>query len=181
MLRADGLPRWPLYARGLKVARMTVLLGCDARCTRWLNYFTGAVIAVLVLLSVILTVSVLFPDATNEQVILGILGGGVIAVVAALVIMALSQNWGPRCSEWGNPASNDALSMRVRRRDPNGRRLPVSARGPLRRPVAHDLANCRRFPLTFQSHRSQRSARETLFAPPTPTSRQTASRRHRAG
>jgi len=61
--------------------------------TRWLNYFTGAVIAVLVLLSVILTVSVLFPDATNEQVILGILGGGgVVAVVAALVIMALSQN-----------------------------------------------------------------------------------------
>ncbi|HYA72596.1 MAG TPA: NRAMP family divalent metal transporter [Roseiarcus sp.] len=63
--------------------------------TRWLNYFTGGVIAVLVLLSVILTVSVLFPDATNEQVILGILGGGgVVSVVAALVIMALSQNGG---------------------------------------------------------------------------------------
>jgi len=62
---------------------------------RWLNAFTGAVIAVLVLLSVILTVSVLFPDATNEQVILGILGGGgVLAVVAALVIMAFSQNGG---------------------------------------------------------------------------------------
>jgi hypothetical protein len=62
---------------------------------RWLNYFTGAVIAVLVLLSVILTVSVLFPDATSEQVILGILGGGgVLAVVGALVIMALSHNGG---------------------------------------------------------------------------------------
>ncbi len=61
--------------------------------TRGLNCFTGAVIAVLVLLSVILTVSVLFPDATNSQVILGILGGGgVAAVVVALVIMALSQN-----------------------------------------------------------------------------------------
>ncbi len=60
---------------------------------RWLNYFTGAVIAVLVILSVILTASVLFPDATNEQVILGILaGGGVAALVVALVIMALSQN-----------------------------------------------------------------------------------------
>ena len=44
--------------------------------TRLLNIFTGGVIAVLVILSVILTVSVLFPDATNEQVILGILGGG---------------------------------------------------------------------------------------------------------
>jgi hypothetical protein len=36
---------------------------------------------------------VLFPAATNEQVILGILGGGgVAAIVVALVIMALSQN-----------------------------------------------------------------------------------------
>ena len=61
--------------------------------TRWLNAFTGAVIAVLVLLSVILTVSVLFPDATDAKVIFGILGGGgAIAVVAALVIMDLSQN-----------------------------------------------------------------------------------------
>ena len=56
---------------------------------RWVNYFTGAIIAVLI----ILTVSVLFPDATNAQVILGIMGGGgVVAVIAALVIMALSQN-----------------------------------------------------------------------------------------
>ncbi|MGD0762349.1 MAG: Nramp family divalent metal transporter [Roseiarcus sp.] len=62
---------------------------------RWLNYLTGAVIAALVILSVILTVSVLFPDATSDQVILGILGGGgVVAAVAALVIMALSQNGG---------------------------------------------------------------------------------------
>ena len=47
----------------------------------------------LVILSVILTASVLFPDATNGQVILGILAGGlVVSVVLALVIMALSQN-----------------------------------------------------------------------------------------
>jgi Mn2+/Fe2+ NRAMP family transporter len=60
---------------------------------RWLSWFTGAVIASLVILSVILTVSVLFPDATNAQTILGILtGGGVAAVIIALVIMALSQN-----------------------------------------------------------------------------------------
>ena len=62
---------------------------------RWVNYFTGAIIAVLIILSVILTVSVLFPDATNEQLILGIMGGGVVvAAIAALVIMALSQNGG---------------------------------------------------------------------------------------
>jgi hypothetical protein len=62
---------------------------------RWVNYFTGAIIAVLIILSVILTVSVLFPDATNAQVILGIMGGGgVVAAVAALVIIALSPNGG---------------------------------------------------------------------------------------
>jgi Mn2+/Fe2+ NRAMP family transporter len=60
---------------------------------RWVNYFTGAIIAVLVILSIILTVSVLFPDETNDQVILGIMGGGGV-VAAALVIMALSQNGG---------------------------------------------------------------------------------------
>jgi hypothetical protein len=38
---------------------------------------------------------VLFPDATNAETILGILlGGGVAAVIMALVIMALSQNGG---------------------------------------------------------------------------------------
>jgi Mn2+/Fe2+ NRAMP family transporter len=62
---------------------------------RWLNLFTGAVIAVLVILSVILTVSVLFPEATSERVILGILvGGGGAAVIAALVTLALSRNGG---------------------------------------------------------------------------------------
>src|SRR5579863_9385892 len=58
---------------------------------RWLNYFIGAVIAGLVVLSIILTASVLFPDATNDQAILGILvGGGLAAVIVALVIAALS-------------------------------------------------------------------------------------------
>jgi NRAMP (natural resistance-associated macrophage protein)-like metal ion transporter len=66
---------------------------------RWVNYFTGAIIATLIILSVILTVSVLFPDATNEQVILGIMcGGGVLAAIAALVIIALSKNGGSESS-----------------------------------------------------------------------------------
>ncbi len=77
---------------------------------RWLNYFTGGVIAVLVLLSIILTASVLFPDATNEQVILGILGGGgVVALIIALVTMALSQNGGNR-----EPAENAAAARILR-------------------------------------------------------------------
>jgi hypothetical protein len=52
--------------------------------SRRLNLFTGGVVAVLVMLSVILTGSVLFPDI-SDTVILGILiGGSVIGIVAAL-------------------------------------------------------------------------------------------------
>jgi NRAMP (natural resistance-associated macrophage protein)-like metal ion transporter len=51
------------------------------------NLFTGAVIALLVMLSVILTASVLFPDITGNQ-ILGVLGGGsVLAVVATIALL----------------------------------------------------------------------------------------------
>jgi len=50
-----------------------------------LNLFTGAVITALVMLSIILTASVLYPDI-DEKVILGILAGGtVLALIAAAV------------------------------------------------------------------------------------------------
>ncbi len=49
-----------------------------------LNLFTGAVIAVLVMLSVILTASVLFPDLGSSQII-GILAGGTLVAVATAV------------------------------------------------------------------------------------------------
>jgi hypothetical protein len=53
---------------------------------RWLNIFTSGVIAALVILSIILTASVMFPDAANETVILGILCGG--ALLGVLVAVA---------------------------------------------------------------------------------------------
>jgi Mn2+/Fe2+ NRAMP family transporter len=55
---------------------------------RWLNVFTGAVIAVLVMLSLILTASVLFPGM-SEAAILAILGGGVLftIVLAAMLLV----------------------------------------------------------------------------------------------
>src|SRR5579884_2949280 len=92
----------------LPSATVFLLLLCNDRAvlgpwvnSRWLNYFTGAVIAALVVLSVILTASVLFPDATNDQAILGILVvGGVSAAILALVLTALSGN--------GEPAVNKA-------------------------------------------------------------------------
>ena len=51
-----------------------------------LNLFTGAVIAVLVMLSVILTASVLFPAIGGAEIAVVLVGGTVIAVVAAVVL-----------------------------------------------------------------------------------------------
>ena len=85
---------------------------------RWLNYFTGAIIATLVVLSVILTASVLFPDATTDKVILGILvGGGVAATVVALVIMAWSRN-GERVAQDDGAAGQVAADRNTWRMPP---------------------------------------------------------------
>ncbi len=55
---------------------------------RWTNLFTWSVIAILLILSIVLTASVLYPGITGEQ-ILEILGGGtVLALVAAGVTLA---------------------------------------------------------------------------------------------
>jgi NRAMP (natural resistance-associated macrophage protein)-like metal ion transporter len=94
---------------------------------RWLNYFTGAIIAALVVLSVILTASVLFPDATTDKAILGILfGGGVAALIVALVVMALSQN--------GQRAAQDAAASDLNRH--TWRMPPLNTLPPMRLSVA---------------------------------------------
>ncbi len=63
----------------------------------------------------ILTASVLFPDATDEHVILGILGGGgVLAAIGALVITALGQTGGsaaPAEQAVATTASRDSWRM----------------------------------------------------------------------
>jgi hypothetical protein len=54
--------------------------------SRTMNLFTGAVVAALVMLSVILTASVLFPDL-DEKWITGVLAGGaVLAIVTTLLV-----------------------------------------------------------------------------------------------
>lgn len=83
----------------LPSATVFLLLLCNDRPVlgpwvnnRFMNYFTGLVVACLVVLSVILTVSVIFPNAATSDVVLSILtGGGVGAVVLALIVMALGQ------------------------------------------------------------------------------------------
>jgi Mn2+/Fe2+ NRAMP family transporter len=66
----------------LPSATVFLLLLCNDKAVlgpwvngRWLNLFTGLIIAVLIMLSIILTASVLYPQM-GERAILGVLGGG---------------------------------------------------------------------------------------------------------
>ena len=74
----------------LPSATVFLLLLCNDRAVlgpwvngRWTNLFTGSVIAVLVLLSVVLTASVLYPDITGGT-ILWVLGAGLVVALAAV-------------------------------------------------------------------------------------------------
>jgi Mn2+/Fe2+ NRAMP family transporter len=53
-----------------------------------LNVFTSGVIWVLVLLSIILTASVLFPDITSVQIVGLLVGGAVVGATTGLVVLA---------------------------------------------------------------------------------------------
>ncbi len=83
----------------LPSATVFLLLLCNDRAVlgpwvngRLTNLFTGSVIALLVMLSIVLTASVLYPSITGAQ-ILWVLGGGtVLALVAAGVTLALRTN-----------------------------------------------------------------------------------------
>jgi hypothetical protein len=88
---------------------------------KWLNRFTGAVIAVLVLLSVILTASVLFPDITGTQIMWIMGGGAVLAVIGA------------------------GMSVLLNRREPveDGPALPRAMRAAWRMPPLDELAPAR--------------------------------------
>ena len=80
----------------LPSATVFLLLLCNDRAvlgpwvnSRRLNLFTGAVIAILVMLSMILTASVLYPEI-GSQVIAGMLvGGGIAAIVTYLACQGL--------------------------------------------------------------------------------------------
>jgi hypothetical protein len=73
----------------LPSATVFLLLLCNDRAVlgpwvngRWTNVFTGTVIAILVMLSIILTASVLYPTITGGQIV-WILGGGTLVALGA--------------------------------------------------------------------------------------------------
>jgi Mn2+/Fe2+ NRAMP family transporter len=84
----------------LPSATVFLLLLCNDRAVlgpwvngRWLNLFTGSVIAVLVVLSVILTAAVLYPDI-SDAAILWTLGTGLVLVLFAGVLGSLRRRNG---------------------------------------------------------------------------------------
>ena len=85
--------------------------------SRKLNVFTAAVIAVLVMLSVILTASVLFPGITEGQII-GVLVGGSMLTVAMAVVVKVYERWR------GEPV---AQSLRVEQGPRESWRMPPLA------------------------------------------------------
>jgi Mn2+/Fe2+ NRAMP family transporter len=85
----------------LPSATVFLLLLCNDKAVlgpwvngRWLNLFTGAVIAALVMLSVILTASVLFPGI-GSGVIVGVLAGGAAVAVLGWAVAAFSGKRAP--------------------------------------------------------------------------------------
>jgi len=58
--------------------------------SRTMNLFTGAVVAALVMLSVILTASVLFPDL-DEKWIIGVLAGGAVLAIVTTILVKFSE------------------------------------------------------------------------------------------
>lgn len=84
----------------LPSATVFLLLLCNDKAVlgpwvngRWLNLFTGAVIAVLVILSIILTAAVMFPDLSGETMIAILAGGAGLAAAIGLFCWALTA-WG---------------------------------------------------------------------------------------
>src|ERR1700726_4261720 len=65
------------------------------------NMFTGAVIVLLVMLSVILTASVLFPNITGTQIVAVLAGGSALAVAATIAILVWQRGRGvkPRAEQ----------------------------------------------------------------------------------
>jgi Mn2+/Fe2+ NRAMP family transporter len=96
----------------LPSATVFLLLLCNDRAvlgpwvnSRRLNLFTGAVIAILVMLSLILTLSVLFPGVGDTQIISILLGGSIVGMGATIAVRFANRK-GPQPAQTATPALN---------------------------------------------------------------------------
>jgi Mn2+/Fe2+ NRAMP family transporter len=113
----------------LPSATVFLLLLCNDKAvlgpwvnSRGVNLFTGAIIAVLVTLSVILTASVLFPDITEARILAVLIGG---AAAACLVTVAVKAYERRRASANPTPEPLDASLRATWRMPPLGALAPA--------------------------------------------------------
>jgi hypothetical protein len=91
---------------------------------RWLNLFTGAVIWVLVMLSIILTAATVFPDISGETIV-AVLVGGTALGVAGFTAFSLLRRWHGEPAAANGPSDPDhVLALRATWRMPALDRLP---------------------------------------------------------
>ena len=102
----------------LPSATVFLLLLCNDKAvlgpwvnSKGLNWFTAAIIAVLVLLSVILTAAVLFPDISDAHILAVLVGGTVLGMVMAVAVKLYENSRGVA------PVAGDAGSATVEQQD----------------------------------------------------------------
>ena len=115
----------------LPSATVFLLLLCNDKAVlgpwvngRWLNLFTGAVIWVLVMLSVILTAATVFPDM-GGAVILEILGGGTALGVVGFVGFGLVRRAGHHAASASSRPNDEPRAQRATWRMPPLAELPA--------------------------------------------------------
>jgi natural resistance-associated macrophage protein len=76
-----------------------------------INLFTGAVVAVLVMLSIVLTASVLYPDISGETIVEILIGGSIGALVIFLIGAGLQRRRGEPVARPVDRAERDTWRM----------------------------------------------------------------------
>jgi hypothetical protein len=104
----------------LPSATVFLLLLCNDKAvlgpwanTRKVNIFTSIVIAILVMLSVILTASVLFPAISGVHIIAILTGGTVLALLLSLGARIIDSRSGPKPGEATTFAAADRATWRM--------------------------------------------------------------------
>jgi NRAMP (natural resistance-associated macrophage protein)-like metal ion transporter len=102
----------------LPSATVFLLLLCNDKAvlgpwvnSRGVNLFTGAVIAVLVMLSIILTASVLYPDMSGDVIVEILVGGSLVGLVAFLLGEGLRRRRGERTEGCVERTAQDSWRM----------------------------------------------------------------------
>jgi hypothetical protein len=97
-----------------------------------LNVFTGAVIAVLVMLSIVLTASVLFPGISGDQIVEILVGGSLLGLFTYLVADGLNRRQGDRRTRGDRRIWTDSFGRMIWRMPPLDQ-LPPAPMTPLTR------------------------------------------------